>query len=349
MGVVGCGAISERYLETMTKEFGPLLNVVCCCSRGGTSAQTRAAQFGLEATDLEGLLRDPRVELVVNLTPAEAHAPIVARALAAGKHVYTEKTLATRTEDGRALVEEAKRRGLLLCCAPDTILSAGVQAAGKALSAGRIGAVTSCEMTMSRDYGLLYPTLPFLLRPGAGSGADIGPYFFATAVYLLGGLKRVAGLVDVSRPRREGYTVPNENRFMALLDFQSGVRGTFHLNADAGGPERPRIVLYGTAGTLELYAPNKFCKRVVLSLPGDGAGVELPMDGGCTELLRGIGVAEMARALRAGDVPRTDARAALHVLEAIEGVYESSRTGRCVSLTTAPPATYRYDGAFSLI
>jgi predicted dehydrogenase len=342
VGVVGCGAISPLYLETMTRAFGRVLEVVGCSSRGGESARVRAAQYGIRAMDTGDLLADETIDLAVILTPAHTHAHLIRQALECGKHVYTEKPLATDARTAAELVSLARSRGLALACAPDTLLSAGVQTARQALLDGAVGRVTSVEMSMSRNFDDFYPRLPFLLLPGAGAGADLGPYFLTTAVYLLGPVCQVIGMADVSRPDRTApdgtpYRVDNDNRFLALLRFAGGAVGSFHLNADAGGPEDPVITLYGTEGTLKLYEPNKFCRRVTLARKGERAFSPLPLGPGYTQLLRGAGVAETAAALAAGRAPLLDARRAAHVVEILDGIYAGAQSGRAVCLAPGLP------------
>lgn len=93
VGVVGCGAISSVYLDTMTRHFPDVLEVRLCSSAHMYSAQVRAAQYGITAVSTEALLASPDIDLVVNLTPVPAHEAIIRQALEQGKHVYSEKTL----------------------------------------------------------------------------------------------------------------------------------------------------------------------------------------------------------------------------------------------------------------
>lgn len=336
VGVVGCGAISSVYLDTMTRHFSDVLEVRLCSSAHMYSAQARAAQYGITAVSTEALLTSPDIDLVVNLTPVPAHEAIIRQALERGKHVYSEKTLTGSLKQSAQLLALAEKQGRSLCCAPDTMLSAGVQTARQALQDGMIGQVTSVEMNMNRDYGAFYPRLPFLLQPGAGCGMDIGPYFISCAAYLLGPVAEVTGFADVSRPyREEGLHIRNENRFMAALRFRSGVLGTLHMNADSGGKEEPYIAIYGTKGTLRIPEPNKFSRHVWLDQGGERR--EVPRTGGYTELWRGAGVAEMARALLAGRVPMLDARFAYHTQEVIQAVYDSSAAKRHICVNSDLP------------
>ena len=343
VGVIGCGVISEVYLNTMVQHFGELLRVKACASRGHTSALRRAEEFGIQAMSVEELLNDEEIEIVVNLTPAWAHAEIITRALQAGKHVYTEKTLAETFSQAKELSDLAADKGLTLCCAPDTVMSAGIQTARQALEEKRIGEITSCQLSMNRNYGALYEKLPFLLEPGAGGTMDVGPYFIGCATYLLGSICAVVGAADVSRPVRlntkgEKYTIENENRCISLLQFESGVVGTLHMNMDSGGIEEPLCTIYGTEGVLKVHTPNRFCKKVELIRQKKE---DLALVSGYTELLRGVGIGEMAAALQYGRCPIMHHGAALHTQEVVEAIYRSHETGQWQQISSRMPTSCR--------
>ena len=79
------------------------------------------------------------LDVIVNLTIPAVHAEMSRKAIAAGKHVYSEKPLATSLEDARLILDEAAARGLRVGCAPDTFLFAQHQTARKLLDDGAIG------------------------------------------------------------------------------------------------------------------------------------------------------------------------------------------------------------------
>ena len=99
IGIIGCGNISSAYLKA-AKSFRFLV-IRALADAMPAAAEARAAEFGLRATSVEALLADPAIEIVVNLTVPKAHVEVGLRALAAGKHVYSEKPLGIRFGDGR--------------------------------------------------------------------------------------------------------------------------------------------------------------------------------------------------------------------------------------------------------
>ena len=89
--------------------------------------------------EVDALLADPEVDLVLNLTIPAVHFDVTMSALSAGKHVFTEKPLATSAADGRRLVAEARARNVLLGSAPDTFLGAAGRRARRLMDEGAIG------------------------------------------------------------------------------------------------------------------------------------------------------------------------------------------------------------------
>lgn len=110
VGVVGCGKISDIYLKNMTEKF-PVLKVKSCCAVHPEHARKKAQQYKITACTYEEMLADPQIDMVVILTPAPTHASLIRQALAAGKHVYTEKPIALTVEEAAELSALAEESG----------------------------------------------------------------------------------------------------------------------------------------------------------------------------------------------------------------------------------------------
>ncbi|MEL0160879.1 MAG: Gfo/Idh/MocA family oxidoreductase, partial [Deltaproteobacteria bacterium] len=118
IGVVGLGDISDVYINNL-KSF-EAIQLLACASRGLEKAQAKALRHDIERpyASADELIQDEDIELILNLTPPLCHYPINRSALLAGKHVYTEKPLATSFEESCELVTLAKERGLRIGSAP---------------------------------------------------------------------------------------------------------------------------------------------------------------------------------------------------------------------------------------
>ena len=92
VGIIGCGNISPAYLKAARKF--PILDIVALADLNPAAAEARGrAEFGVPARSIEALLADPAIEIVLNLTIPKAHVEVGLRAVAAGKHVHSEKPL----------------------------------------------------------------------------------------------------------------------------------------------------------------------------------------------------------------------------------------------------------------
>ena len=115
IGLVGCGNISMAYLGNAPLFRGVEITACADLDPAAAPAAPRNSACGRWPS---ALLADPAIDLVLNLTIPAAHFDISAQALAAGKHVFTEKPLAVKAEAGRELVAMAAARGLALGSAP---------------------------------------------------------------------------------------------------------------------------------------------------------------------------------------------------------------------------------------
>jgi predicted dehydrogenase len=138
IGIIGCGVISGIYVESARKLEA--IECVAVADVNAEAARFRASQYGIaRALDPAGLLADPEIEIVINLTPNRLHAQVSTQILEAGKHVYSEKPLAVYREDSQRLLGLAGERGLRVGSAPDTFLGGAWQTARRAIDEGLIG------------------------------------------------------------------------------------------------------------------------------------------------------------------------------------------------------------------
>ncbi|MFJ8312990.1 MULTISPECIES: Gfo/Idh/MocA family protein [unclassified Streptomyces] len=329
VAILGCGSVSARYLR-MLRHFS-ILEVLHCADLDPERAQRRVEEFGLgKPSTWQEVLDDPDVSIVVNLTPPSEHFATTEAALRAGKSVYVEKPLATDPEDARRLLALARESGLLLACAPDTVLGRGPQTAIAAVAAGEIGTPVHASASMLRSGPeIWHHDADFFYRPGAGPLHDMGPYYLSMLVHLLGPVTAVSAQNRISDRERviargpragERIEVATPTVTVASLDFASGAIATLVCSFDAWAATSPHIELHGTAGSLVLPDPNLFDGPVRIARPGGGGLQDLPALPGYV-YDRGIGVADLALALRTGGVPKADPALALHVLDVMHAAF----------------------------
>jgi predicted dehydrogenase len=332
VALIGCGFISDEYLGNLTSF--PDLRVLFCADVDLGRAKEQAAKYGVpEAGTVAEALRQPEVELVVNLTIPAAHAEVSAAALAAGKHVWTEKPLALDTVTGQSLLAEADRAGLRLGCAPDTVLGAGLQTARRLMAEGAIGAPqTALALMRSSGPERWHPDPEFLYKRGAGPLFDIGPYYLSTLATIFGPAEQVLASGRRSRERRvigsgpkagTEFSVEVPTYVSATIEYAQGTVATVVFSFDSPSRRNPFIEVTGTEATMELTDPNQFDGEIRLRTAGAGPDEwQVLLTAGAADG-RGLGVLDMARAVRHGGRPRASGELGLHVLETMEAIDRS--------------------------
>ncbi|WFU06019.1 Gfo/Idh/MocA family oxidoreductase (plasmid) [Rhizobium sp. CB3171] len=353
IGIIGCGNISMTYLRNASLFAG--IEVHACADISADAAALRGKEFGIRSVSVDQLLADPEVDLVLNLTVPAVHFEITMSALSAGKHVFTEKPLATSAADGRILVAEAKSRALLLGSAPDTFLGAAGRRARRLMEEGAIGRpVSGTAFMMGRGMEHWHPNPQFYYQPGGGPVFDMGPYYLTMMVNLLGPVVRVMAMATKGQDERlitaEGpfknttFKVGTPTNVLSLLEFQSGATINFGASWDVFRHSNHPIELHGTEGSLRLPDPDTFGGTVSLSERGaewrnfesDGelyGERNWPFAAPDRANYRMLGVADLARALAENRPPRASGELALHVLEIMEAILASGESGQSVSIS----------------
>jgi predicted dehydrogenase len=338
VGVIGAGMISRYYLDNMT-QF-PDLNVIAIADLDRSRVSAHAEKYGLHALSVEELLDSSDLEIVLNLTVPVAHFDVSMQILASGKHVWSEKPLATGRHDARGLLDEADRRGLRVACAPDTILGSPLQVAQRAVAAGHIGEPKSALAIMqSPGPERVHPAPAFFYAKGAGPLLDTGPYYVTALVQTMGAVQRVRSTSSTARLTRHvvvgadagsevDVRVPTQH--MALLEFASGATAALVTSFDSG-IRRDLLELHGTEATLEVPNPSRFegiCRTVSLR----EQAVDLPATGSTWG--RGVGVLDLARSLRDGVPERASGSLAYHVLDVLLGIEEAALAEESVTIAS---------------
>jgi predicted dehydrogenase len=345
IGIIGCGAISGIYLKNLTKKFRAT-RVVACADLDADRAKAASAEYGIsKACTVEELLRDPEVEIVLNLTIPRAHAEVSLAAIAAGKHVYSEKPLAVSRADGARVLEAARRAGRRVGGAPDTFLGGGIQTCRKAIDDGLIGRPIGAMAFMTTPgHERWHPAPEFYYQPGGGPMLDMGPYYLTALVTLLGPIARIAGSAQTtypertitSEPKRGGkITVEVPTHVAGVLDFASGAVGMILTSFDVWGTHLPAIEIYGTAGSLLVPDPNTFGGPIQLLRKNEKDWSGVPLAFGYAENSRGVGVADMADAIAKGRPHRAAGEVMYHVLDVMEGLHDASAAGKYFMVTSS--------------
>jgi predicted dehydrogenase len=366
VGIVGCGVISTVYMLNMPLFRG--IKLRACADLRKDAACAQAEKFGIEALDIDAMMKRDDIDIVVNLTVPNAHFAVSHAALTAGKHVFAEKPLTVSVEDGRRLVAEADARGLAIGCAPDTFLGAGGRLARRFVDEGRVGKILAgSAIFLTHGMEHWHPDPEFFFKPGGGPILDVGPYYIGALVNLLGPVQRVqaqassgfAERIVTAKGPREGHRIAVETptTVMALLDFAAGAQVTLAMSWDVWKHGHPAIELYGTEGSMRVPDPNFFGGNIEFTTRDgewqteDSSAMSFgqpnwrspswPATRPMQANYRCLGLAELARSVTEGTAHRSNGRLALHVLEVMYAILQAAETHATIEVGTQivrPPA-----------
>lgn len=356
VGLIGCGNISDIYLTNAARfrDFA----FTACADLNAAAAARQSERYGIAARSVADLLASDDVDIVLNLTIPQAHAEVSLAALDAGKHVYTEKPLATTVEDGVAIVDKARARGLAVGGAPDTVLGASIQRARAMIDAGEIGKpLTGLASVLSHGMEHWHPNPGFFFRPGGGPVFDMGPYYLSTLVMLLGPVASIQATGQVGFAERivtapespilgQAIRVETLTSVQALLSFASGAQVTFLASWDVWRHGVLPMEFHGETASLRVPDPNFFGGDLAIAEGrADWRTISTeatvfgkpnwPQETPRLANYRGLGLADMARGLIDRRPHRANGDVALHVLRIMAGILEAATEGRAVKIAVA--------------
>lgn len=355
VGILGCGVISTSYLK-----FAPLfkgLEVRAVADIVPESAKKRAEEFDTVAQSPDELLKNSEIDIIVNLTIPEVHYQVSKDIVSAGKHAYSEKPLVLSVEEGLDLKKTADANGVMVGCAPDTFLGGAHQQARSIIDSGKIGTIMSgtCHV-LSKGMESWHPNPDFFFRPGGGPILDIGPYYIANLINLVGPAKRVTAFANAAKSERiigsgpragEAVPVSTPTTIHAVLEFANGAVITLGASWDVFAHNHKNMELYGTEGAIFVPDPNFFGGEVTVADMEGNREVVTPWDhplgvpnqerpNGQPPVAnyRTAGFADMVQAIEAGRMPRASLETTLHGVDIMTSILKAAETGKVVELQT---------------
>ncbi len=285
LGVIGCGGRVHTIVKGMLEKH-PQIRLVGTADVDPLSLERfrpQLAENGREFADYQDLLEQPLDWVVVGSYNAQ-HAEHAVAALDAGFHVFCEKPLATNVDDCLAIRDAAKRSGKVFAFGLVLRYSRFYQKLKSMLDGGAVGRILSFEFNETLPYyhgAYIHGNWRrFIANAGTHllekccHDIDLANWMtdsLPVKVASFGGLdffnpenKRHFERVGVDAKGKSGYLrwedrAMHANPFtaekdiidnqVAILEYASGARGTFHTNCNAAIPER-RFYILGTEGSL---------------------------------------------------------------------------------------------------
>lgn len=220
VGIVGLGRWA-RVLARAAKSSDKV-QIVAGYSRSEEKRNAFAEETGVPSVpDLQTMLSDPEIEGVILTVPNEQHLPVAVEVAKAGKHVYTEKPIASTLEDGLAIEALEKQYGITVTVGHSARLLGGVREIRKRIDAGELGTVGFIEANFSNERALeLTPDTWRWYKDRAPGGplSQLAIHMFDIVRYLGGDIIEAMSMASKLSP--VGAEVDDQS--MTLLKFKDG-------------------------------------------------------------------------------------------------------------------------------
>ena len=248
-GILGAGGSADR--RTMPgMQLAEHAEIVAVMELDPAVAERLRAKYSAKRayTDEEALLADPEIDAVYIASPIACHARQARLAADHGKHILIEKPLAMTADEGEALVQYCREKGVQMAAGLMMRFGAYVQAMKKAVAEGKIGQVVSAFA----HFTCWYPDIPGSWRQtkaSAGGGAlmDMGVHCIDLIRYVTGSdVKEVAAMHDTL-----SFHYEVEDSSTVLLRLDNGALCTVQSNFNI--PDEAalwRLEFFGTRGRL---------------------------------------------------------------------------------------------------
>jgi predicted dehydrogenase len=318
---LGMGWWSDVLADAMKRS--PQFEIVSCYTRSEEKRKAFAAKYGCAAAaSYEAILKDPRVEVIINTTPNNVHLETTRAAAQAGKHVFLDKPIANTVADGKAITEACREAGVVLALGYQRRKESHFRWVKRKIDAGEFGRLVNAEANISRDrLGKIDLSSWRYTAEGMPGGVmlQIGIHYSDVLEYLMGPVKAVSG-------RLAQLVLPGDNPDVAslVMEHESGALST--LNASyASASEYYCMNVYGKEASAyyDLHQGLRFLKRG--SERSDPVAVEK------NDTIREE-LDEFAEAVRGRGKPEMDGEASTRSLAVLRAGIQSAREGRRVEV-----------------
>lgn len=335
VAMVGCGRIAANHFEAFEHHAADL-EVVAVCDPDGAALDRAVARTGARGfRTLDALLAGSDADVVVLATPSGLHAAQAIRCAGAGRHVVTEKPMATRWQDGKAMVAACDAADVHLFVVKQNRRNATVQLVKRAIEAGRFGRIhmVAVNVFWSRpqayyDSAAWRGTWEF----DGGAFMNQASHYVDLLDWLIGPVESVQAFTATLARRIEV-----EDSGVLAIRWRSGALGTMAVTMLTHPKNfEGSLTILGETGTVRLggVAVNQVDHWEFAEPHPDDA---LVADASyATTSVYGHGhrgyYENVIATLRGTAAPETDGREGLHSLELLIATYLAARDGRRVAL-----------------
>ncbi len=333
--IVGCGRISDRHTDAIAahKERAELV-AVCDTDAAALHKATTALQVPGYAS-LEQLLADSNADIVTLCTPSGLHPQQAVQVARAGRHVVTEKPMATRLVDGKKMVAACDEEGVHLFVVKQNRLNPTLQLLKRAIQKRRFGRIYMVNVnvfwTRPQEY---YDSARWrgTWEFDGGAFMNQASHYVDLLDWLIGPIESVHAYTSTLE-----RNIEVEDTGVANIKWRSGAMGSINVTMLTYPKNlEGSITILGEKGTVQVggVAVNEIKHWEFADQDEDD--VRVKDSNYQTSSVYGVGhplyYDNVIRVLRGEAQAETDGREGLRSLETLIAMYTSARDGRRVSL-----------------
>lgn len=333
--LVGCGRIAQNHFAAIEKH-ADRCELVDVCDINPSALAAAVEKTGARGhARLADLLEKTSADCVILTTPSGLHPTQTIEVAEAGKHVMTEKPMATRWQDGLKMVEACDKAGVRLFVVKQNRRNATLQLLKRAVEQKRFGKIYSVGVnvfwTRPQDY---YDSAKW-----RGTWEFDGGAFMNQASHYIDLLDWLIGPVEsvMAYTGTLARDIEVEDSGVAALRWRSGAMGTLNVTMLTYPKNlEGSITILGEKGTVRVggVAVNEIQHwEFAETLPED---TEIKQANYATTSVYGFGhplyYDNVINTLRGEAEAETDGREGLKSLELLIAMYLSSRDGKRVAL-----------------
>jgi predicted dehydrogenase len=321
-----------------------------------------ARSYGAQwTTDFDAALADPAFTVFFDAAATHQRAASLKKAIAAGKHLYSEKPVAPTVAEGMSLLGAAQARGVKAGAVEDKLYLPGLQKLARLAASDFFGRVTGFRIEFGwwvfdgAEVPCQRPSWNYRKKEGGGLILDMYPHWRYVIENMLGPIRRVVTALSTATPERidergARYAVDVEDNASTLVELESGIIGTI-LASWATRVRRDDLFTFQIDGTQgSAIAGLHRCWTMTNAQTPRTAhfniGVDMGVDyranwdevagGGPYKNPYRVGWENFLRHLVSGAPMQADFAAGIRDVQFAEACYRSVTEGRWISLESMP-------------
>ncbi len=332
VGIIGSG-IGGLHATGLSKCADAQIAAICDIDRTRASKLAEDHSIPTVYTEYQELTSDKSVDAIVVATPNKFHAPMTIAALEAGKHVMCEKPLAMNAVEAAKVVEAGAKSGKVLMTGFNNRFRGDSQLLKKFIEDGELGEIYYAKTgwVRRRCFHMLGGWFMQKDLSGGGPLIDLGVHVLDLALWLMGNPKPVSvmgssyAMLGPQFFKKKGMVYDVEDLAAAFVKLENGATVVMEASWQSHvAKDEAYTKLVGTEGGADLDP-----LRIYKDMFGSPVDIQPQFDqvsGHEMEIRHFIScVKGESQCISTGEH-------GLHVMQVLDAIYESTRTGRSVDI-----------------